>query len=78
MFASKEVEEEAKQEPLKTFTPGEMPNALEPAEEQQIPKVVGPSPEELIAIKVLFHCITVFVTLASQVFGCIGLHLFFV
>lgn len=51
LFASKEVEEEAKQEPLKTFTPGEMPNALEPAEEQQIPKVVGPSPEELIAIK---------------------------
>ena len=60
MFASKEVEEEARRESVKTFTPGEVPNVLEGAEEQQAPKVVAPTPDQIIAIKVLcsFHLIT--------------------
>ncbi|GKV35088.1 hypothetical protein SLEP1_g43401 [Rubroshorea leprosula] len=51
LFSSKEVEEEAKKESVKTFTPGEVPNVLEVAEEQQTPKVVAPTPEQIIAIK---------------------------
>ena len=53
LFSSKEVEEEAKKESVKTFTPGEVPNIPEVAEEQQGPKVVAPTPEQIIAIKVL-------------------------
>jgi U2 small nuclear ribonucleoprotein A' len=53
LFSSKEVEEEAKRESVKTFTPGEIPNIPEVAEEQQAPKVVAPTPEQIIAIKVL-------------------------
>ncbi|GAV75268.1 LRR_8 domain-containing protein [Cephalotus follicularis] len=51
LFASKEVEEEARKESAKTFTPGEVPNEPEVAEEQQTPKVVAPTPEQIIAIK---------------------------
>ncbi|KAJ6388325.1 hypothetical protein OIU77_026827 [Salix suchowensis] len=51
LFSSKEVEEEAKRESVKTFTPGEVPNITEVAEEQQAPKVVAPTPEQIIAIK---------------------------
>ncbi|KAL9349674.1 hypothetical protein Peur_056929 [Populus x canadensis] len=51
LFSSKEVEEEAKRESVKTFTPGEIPNIPEVAEEQQAPKVVAPTPEQIIAIK---------------------------
>ncbi|KAJ6393291.1 hypothetical protein OIU77_022712, partial [Salix suchowensis] len=51
LFASKEVEEEARRESVKTFTPGEVPNVLEVDEEQQAPKVVAPTPEQIIAIK---------------------------
>ncbi|KAF2288435.1 hypothetical protein GH714_007466 [Hevea brasiliensis] len=51
LFASKEVEEEAKKESAKTFTPGEAPNVIDVAEEQQNPKVVAPTPEQIIAIK---------------------------
>ncbi|KAJ7004488.1 hypothetical protein NC653_009364 [Populus alba x Populus x berolinensis] len=51
LFSSKEVEEEAKRESVKTFTPGEIPNIPEVAEEQQDPKVVAPTPEQIIAIK---------------------------
>uniref|UniRef100_A0A6N2K2Y3 U2A'/phosphoprotein 32 family A C-terminal domain-containing protein n=1 Tax=Salix viminalis TaxID=40686 RepID=A0A6N2K2Y3_SALVM len=51
LFSSKEVEEEAKRESVKTFTPGEVPNIPEVAEEQQAPKVVAPTPEQIIAIK---------------------------
>ncbi|GLT65895.1 hypothetical protein SLA2020_382950, partial [Shorea laevis] len=51
LFSSKEVEEEAKKESVKTFTPGEVPNVSEVAEEQQTPKVVAPTPEQIIAIK---------------------------
>lgn len=52
LFASKEVEEEAKRESEKVFTPGEVQNVQEVAEEQA-PKVVAPTPEQIIAIKVL-------------------------
>ncbi|GLT61695.1 hypothetical protein SLA2020_343820, partial [Shorea laevis] len=51
LFSSKEVEEEAKKESVKTFTPGEVPNVSEVAEEQQTPKVIAPTPEQIIAIK---------------------------
>ncbi|EEF50164.1 U2 small nuclear ribonucleoprotein A' [Ricinus communis] len=51
LFASKEVEEEAIRESAKTFIPGEVPNVTEDAEEQQNPKVVAPTPEQIIAIK---------------------------
>ncbi|XP_059448149.1 U2 small nuclear ribonucleoprotein A' [Corylus avellana] len=51
LFASKEVEEEAKKESTKTFTPGEVPNVPEVAEEHQTPKVAAPTPEQIIAIK---------------------------
>ncbi|KAJ9180502.1 hypothetical protein P3X46_008734 [Hevea brasiliensis] len=51
LFASKEVEEETKKESAKTFTPGEVPNVIDVAEEQQNPKVVAPTPEQIIAIK---------------------------
>lgn len=52
MFASKEVEEEAKKESTTTFTPGEVPNLSEVAEEQQAQKATAPTPEQIIAIKV--------------------------
>ncbi|KAL3609612.1 hypothetical protein D5086_000632 [Populus alba] len=51
LFASKEVEEEARRESVKTFTPGEVMNVLEVIEEQQAPKVVAPTPDQIIAIK---------------------------
>ncbi|CAK7335987.1 unnamed protein product [Dovyalis caffra] len=51
LFASKEVEEEAKRESVKTFTPGEVPNVPEVADEQQAPQVVAPTPEQILAIK---------------------------
>lgn len=51
LFSSKEVEEEAKKESTKTFMPGEVQKVSEPTEEQQAPKVVAPTPEQIIAIK---------------------------
>ncbi|XP_030960271.1 U2 small nuclear ribonucleoprotein A' [Quercus robur] len=51
LFASKEVEEEAKKESTTTFTPGEVPNVSEVTEEQQTQKVTAPTPEQIIAIK---------------------------
>lgn len=51
LFTSKEVEEEIKKESPKTFTPGEVPNAAEITEEPKAPKVVAPTPEQIIAIK---------------------------
>ncbi|KAK3228965.1 hypothetical protein Dsin_000846 [Dipteronia sinensis] len=48
LFSSKEVEEEAKKESTKTF---EVPSVTEVPEEQQTPKVVAPTPEQIIAIK---------------------------
>ena len=52
MFASKEVIEEIQRTPAKTFSTGETPNVSEAIEEQQTPKVVAPTPEQIIAIKV--------------------------
>ncbi|XWS44551.1 hypothetical protein CRYUN_Cryun15aG0055900 [Craigia yunnanensis] len=51
LFTSKEVEVEMKKESTKTFTPKEVPNVSEVAEEEQMPKVVAPTPEQIIAIK---------------------------
>lgn len=50
-YASKKAEEEAKKIPAKTFTPGEATNATVSSKEEQIPKVVAPTPEQIIAIK---------------------------
>lgn len=51
-FHSKEAEEEAKKVPAKTFTPG-LPDAQDITMEPQGPKVVAPTPEQIIAIKVV-------------------------
>lgn len=51
LFASKDAEEEAKKEPLKTFTPVDVPLVAEISKEEQTPKVVAPTPEQIIAIK---------------------------
>ncbi|XP_022774789.1 U2 small nuclear ribonucleoprotein A' [Durio zibethinus] len=51
LFASKEVEEEMKKESAKTITPKVVPNVSEVAEEEQMPKLVAPTPEQIIAIK---------------------------
>ncbi|CAN1234595.1 U2 small nuclear ribonucleoprotein A' [Linum perenne] len=51
LFASKEVEEEAKKEVAKTPAPIEVQNDADAAEEQQNAKVVGPTPEQIVAIK---------------------------
>ncbi|ERN06446.1 hypothetical protein AMTR_s00016p00258810 [Amborella trichopoda] len=50
LFASKEAEENAKKESVATFTPGEVPNISEVPKEEP-PKVSGPTPEQIIAIK---------------------------
>ncbi|KAJ4960249.1 hypothetical protein NE237_020159 [Protea cynaroides] len=51
LFASKEAEEEAKKESMKTFAPGEVPIIPELPKEEEAPKVVAPTPEQIIAIK---------------------------
>ncbi|XVF60924.1 hypothetical protein PTKIN_Ptkin08bG0086900 [Pterospermum kingtungense] len=51
LFASKEVEEEIKKESAKTFTPKEVPNVSEAAEEEPMQKLAVPTPEQIIAIK---------------------------
>ncbi|XP_027363822.1 U2 small nuclear ribonucleoprotein A' [Abrus precatorius] len=51
LFASKEVIEEVQRTPVKTLSPGETPNVPEATEEQQTPKVVAPTAEQIIAIK---------------------------
>ncbi|XVF16915.1 hypothetical protein REPUB_Repub10bG0072000 [Reevesia pubescens] len=51
LFASKEVEEEIKKESSRTSTQKEVPNVSEVAEEEHVPKVVAPTPEQIIAIK---------------------------
>ncbi|KAF9607555.1 hypothetical protein IFM89_036917 [Coptis chinensis] len=51
LFASKEAEEEARREPAKTFTPGELQNVPESPKEDQTPTVTAPTPEQIIAIK---------------------------
>lgn len=52
MFASKEAEEEAKKESVKMFVTGEVPITPEVPSEEQTPKTVVPTPEQIIAIKV--------------------------
>ncbi|KAJ0571070.1 putative U2 small nuclear ribonucleoprotein A' [Helianthus annuus] len=49
LFASKEAEEEAKKESVKTFVPGEVPT--DEPKEPEPSKPVGPTPEQIIAIK---------------------------
>jgi len=44
--------EEIKRVPPKPFSPAETPNVSEAVEEQQTPKVVAPTPEQITAIKV--------------------------
>ncbi|KAB1201709.1 U2 small nuclear ribonucleoprotein A' [Morella rubra] len=51
LFASEEVEEEARRESAKTFTPGEVAKVPEVSEEEQMQKVSAPTPEQIIAIK---------------------------
>ncbi|KAK7310229.1 hypothetical protein RJT34_07615 [Clitoria ternatea] len=51
LFASKEVLEEVQRTPVKTLSPVETQNISEATEEQQVPKVVAPTPEQIIAIK---------------------------
>ncbi|XP_052144163.1 U2 small nuclear ribonucleoprotein A' [Oryza glaberrima] len=50
-FHSKEAEEEAKKVPAKTFTPGQVVDAQDTTMEEQGPKVVAPTPEQITAIK---------------------------
>lgn len=52
LFANKEVEEEVQRIPARVVSPAETPNVSEATEEQQTPKVVAPTPEQIIAIKV--------------------------
>lgn len=61
MFASEEAEEEAKKVSVKTFVPREVQNAPEAAKEEQPPKPVGPTPEQIIAIKVQF-CVVILIS----------------
>lgn len=51
LFASEEAEEEAKKESVKTFVPGEVPSVPEESKEEEPSKPVGPTPEQIIAIK---------------------------
>ncbi|XP_058092754.1 U2 small nuclear ribonucleoprotein A' [Magnolia sinica] len=51
LFASKEAEEEVKKASVKTFTPGEVLHVPEVSKDEQTPKVVAPTPEQIIAIK---------------------------
>lgn len=51
LFASEEAEEQAKKESVKTFVPGEVPAAPEEPKEDEAPKPVAPTPEQIIAIK---------------------------
>ncbi|KAF0933994.1 hypothetical protein E2562_021053 [Oryza meyeriana var. granulata] len=50
-FHSKEAEEEAKKVPAKTFTAGQVMDAQDTTNEEQDPKVVAPTPEQITAIK---------------------------
>ncbi|XP_059642306.1 U2 small nuclear ribonucleoprotein A' [Cornus florida] len=51
LFASEEAEEEAKKTSVKTFVPGEVESTPEVPKEEQTPKIVAPTPEQIIAIK---------------------------
>lgn len=49
LFASKEAQEEVKKIPVKTFTPGEVPQNAEASKE--VPKATAPTAEQITAIK---------------------------
>ncbi|KAK6923623.1 hypothetical protein RJ641_009823 [Dillenia turbinata] len=51
LHASKEALEEVKAEPAKTFIPGESPKVQEVPKEDEVQKVIAPTPEQIIAIK---------------------------
>ncbi|XP_047311077.1 U2 small nuclear ribonucleoprotein A'-like [Impatiens glandulifera] len=51
LFASKEAEEQAKKESVKTVVPSKVPAAPQVPKEQQAPKKVAPTPEQITAIK---------------------------
>ncbi|CAN6470440.1 unnamed protein product [Victoria cruziana] len=52
MFGSSDVQENIQKESAKIFIPGEVsPTAPDISEEQQPPKALGPTPEQIIAIK---------------------------
>ncbi|THG10830.1 hypothetical protein TEA_015614 [Camellia sinensis var. sinensis] len=51
LFSSEEDEEQAKKEFAKTFVPGEAPSIPEDPKEEQAPKPVAPTPEQIITIK---------------------------
>lgn len=51
LFASKEAEEEAKKVAVKTFTPGEVIDAMDTTKTEEPPRVVAPTPEQITAIK---------------------------
>ncbi|KAL2242799.1 U2 small nuclear ribonucleoprotein A' [Sesamum indicum] len=51
LFASEEAEEEVKRESAKTFVPGDIPSTQEVTKEEQTPKPVAPTPEQILAIK---------------------------
>ncbi|XP_010548874.1 PREDICTED: U2 small nuclear ribonucleoprotein A' [Tarenaya hassleriana] len=51
LFATKEAEEEVKKVAARTITQEEVQNASDTAEKQETPKVVAPTPEQIIAIK---------------------------
>lgn len=51
LFGSEEAIENAQKTPVKTISPAETPDVSEATEEQQTPKVVAPTPEQIIAIK---------------------------
>ena len=61
LFSSKQVEEEAKKESAKTFTPGEAPQVpqVSDSEEERVHKVAAPTPEQITAIKVLSFIILI-------------------
>ncbi|XP_052181558.1 U2 small nuclear ribonucleoprotein A' [Diospyros lotus] len=51
LFSSQEAEEKAKKESAKTFVPVDVPATPEVPKEEQAPKMVVPTPEQIIAIK---------------------------
>ncbi|KAL3818453.1 hypothetical protein ACJIZ3_004358 [Penstemon smallii] len=51
LFASKEAEEEAKRESVKTVVPNEIPSSKGADKEEQTPKPAAPTPDQILAIK---------------------------
>ncbi|KAL9256914.1 U2 small nuclear ribonucleoprotein A'-like protein [Drosera capensis] len=51
MFASMEAVEMVKTVETKTFTPGEVPSVEEAPKEENVPKKIAPTPEQILAVK---------------------------